>query len=289
MALINYILNGPRTVIEADSRDPFVSWRHHIERTRNSARGGVDLVAPVGTPVYAPTDGRMRQVPNDGGAGNSSRFEHRHNVGWSDVFSHLSRYVGANLQQFRQGDLIAFSGDSGDVAQHLHRHLLDPRGNRRNPWDHFSKAALAMSSVTPVNLRKEISKMKLVWDTNGTGYLCTEDGVAGLASPQVYNLFYRLINANQAASPFVNNARPDTFNKAEMDIINANLRLLAVSVNTQVGIDVPKLVRALSDALGKTFNVTADIDPAELAAAFDTAVPRIAKAVTDEAAKRLAL
>jgi murein DD-endopeptidase MepM/ murein hydrolase activator NlpD len=148
VTLNNYILNGPRTVIEDDDRDPHVSWQHHVER---AGRGGVDLVAAVGTPVYAPTDGVMDRRPNDGSAGNSCRFVHDDNPGWADVFSHLSSYVGKDYQHFGQGDLIAYSGNSGGVVQHLHRHLLDPQGNRRNPWDYFSGSSAAGTIGTPID------------------------------------------------------------------------------------------------------------------------------------------
>ena len=142
MILSDYILNGPSVVILADRRDPAVSWTNHLNRT-HQRRGGVDLVAPVGTPVYAPTAGRMYHRPKDGSAGNSSRFRHSQNHGWADVFSHLSAYNGTDGQLFNQGDLIALTGDTGGVWPHLHRHLLDPRGIRRNPWAYFSATSPA--------------------------------------------------------------------------------------------------------------------------------------------------
>ena len=149
MALKNYILNGPSVVIEDDRRDPHVSWQNHLDRTKG--RGGVDLVAAVGTPIYAPTDGVMDWRKNDGSAGNSCRFWHDDNKGWKDVFSHLSRYIGKDMQHFKQGELIAYSGNSGGVTQHLHRHLLDPNDVRRNPWDHFTPtAATAGGTAKPV-------------------------------------------------------------------------------------------------------------------------------------------
>jgi len=135
--LSNYVLRNPSTVILADDRDPYVSWQNHLART-GGLRGGVDLVATVGTPVYARTSGVMLHVPNDGSAGNSCRFHHDDNPGWKDVFSHLSRYVGWSGQHFNAGDVVAYTGDTGGVAPHLHWHLVDPAGNRRNPWDYFS-------------------------------------------------------------------------------------------------------------------------------------------------------
>ncbi len=136
MALNSYILNGPSTVIEDDARDWEVSWQHHLDRT--TSRGGVDLVAEVGTPVLAPTPGRMFWRAADSGAGNSCRFEHDLNPGWKDVFSHLSSYVGYDGQHFNQGEVIAYSGNTGPVIQHLHRHLLDPADIRRNPIYYFT-------------------------------------------------------------------------------------------------------------------------------------------------------
>lgn len=138
MSLQNYVLNGPSTVVKADRRDPAVSWDRHV---RNSGRGGVDLVAPKGTDVLAPTDGVFTHVPDNGTAGNSSVLAHDDNQGWSDVFSHLSAYVAANGAHVRRGEVIARSGDTGVPGQpHLHRHLLNPWGTRENPWIHFGSA-----------------------------------------------------------------------------------------------------------------------------------------------------
>ena len=147
MALNGYVLNGPAIVIQTDSRDPYVSWQHHLIR---AGRGGVDLVAVVDTPVYAPTAGVWRWLPDNYSAGNSGQFGHDANPGWSDVFSHLSRYVGWSGKHFEQGEVIAYTGNTGGVDQHLHRHLLDPEGERQNPWLYFSGASLSATYQTPV-------------------------------------------------------------------------------------------------------------------------------------------
>jgi murein DD-endopeptidase MepM/ murein hydrolase activator NlpD len=147
MPLNNYVLRSPATVILADNRDPYTSWQNHLAR---AGRGGVDIVAPIGTPVYARTSGVMLHVPNDGSAGNSCRFQHDANPGWRDVFSHLSRYVGASGQHFNAGDIVAYTGISGGVEPHLHWHLVDPSGARRNPWDYFSGSSTAGNGGTPI-------------------------------------------------------------------------------------------------------------------------------------------
>lgn len=176
MAPLNgYALNGPSIVIEDDARDPWVSWRHHIERAGKD-RGGVDLVAPVGTPVYAPAAGRVLHLPNNGTAGNSLQLAHDLNPGWRDVMSHLSSYMVPNGSHVAQGALIALSGRSGGVAPHLHRHLLDPNGTRRNPWDYFTPGSLV---GRPGGLPRKDNEMGLVLDTtnNRDWYLWGPGGV----------------------------------------------------------------------------------------------------------------
>lgn len=285
MSLINYILNGPSVVIFDDQRDPFVSWRNHLARA-GASRGGVDLVAAVGTPVKAPTAGWIRRRPNNGSAGNSMWFEHRDNKGWGDVFSHLSSYYGSDGQFFEQGQDIALSGNTGGVTQHLHRHL-EYNGVRYNPWNYWTPggSSSAGGSSTPLNNKTRSKNVKLAWSTDGTGWLVTEDGWGGLPSMQFYDLFKRLINSDQSSG------RPDTFNRAEVDMMNSQLRLLALANNTQapVTLDPLKLASAVADALNaKGIKVTVaslqdlKIDPTMLADAFAVAAPRVAKVIVRE-------
>lgn len=162
MALADYDLIGPiQTVIAADDRDWYVSWQHHLERT-GGLRGGIDLVAAVGTPVVAPTPGIMAHLPNDGSAGNSCRFYHDKNSGWKDVFSHLSNYTKPSGSWFAKGAIVAYSGNSGNVTQHLHRHLLDPQNIRRNPKDYFSSSTTAGGGTTPIPITPKIDEDMMI-------------------------------------------------------------------------------------------------------------------------------
>lgn len=187
MPLKNYHLRSPSTVILADGRDPYVSWRNHLNRTKQ-LRGGVDIVAVIGTPIYARTAGRMIQLPNDGSAGNSCRFYHRDNAGWKDVFSHLSSYrtpknpQGLNGFDYEAGDIVAYTGNTGGVVQHLHWHLLDPSNIRRNPWDYFSGSTPVGGDTTPIdNTRKDPDMPKLTRDGRGTIFIVDSDGADNLA------------------------------------------------------------------------------------------------------------
>lgn len=182
-----------------------------------------------------------------------------------------------------------------------------------DPRPHINAAKGATPAASTVNplptpTTGKSEHMKLAWSTDGTGWLVTEQGWTGLPSPQVYTLFHRLINSNQANSPFANGARPDIFNRAEVDIMASQQRIIAFAANNNVQIDPVKLASAISDALGKTitatlpatlmakldkidkgisgieltpedFDIKASVDPALLAAAFDAAIPRVSAAI----------
>lgn len=144
--LLKYKLYHPVDVSRPDLWENWDdSWDWHV--ANNGGRGGVDLEASVGTPVRAPTDGWVTRTANLDGAGYSIFLRHEFNEGWSDVFSHLSKYeTGKGLpgegDHVNQGDTIAYSGNSaGDnsVGAHLHRHLVDPNGDRRNPKYYFTE------------------------------------------------------------------------------------------------------------------------------------------------------
>lgn len=167
-------------------------------------------------------------------------------------------------------------------------------------------ARLAVMAAPPLRRRND---MYLTWTTDGTGWLVTEQGWTGLPSAQVYNLFHRLINSEQRDSPFLNGKAPEQFNRAEVDIMAAQQRLIAVGVQLQTQIDPVQLAAALSEALGGTpvsatlptrliekmdqiergipgveltpedFDSQAFIDPMDLSAAFQEAAPRVEGAI----------
>jgi len=271
MSLNDYILNGPSRVIADDDRDPYVSWQHHLDRT-NGLRGGVDLVAAVGTPILAPTDGWMDHVPNDGSAGNSCRFRHEHNPGWKDVFSHLLSYTRQSGSYFRQGEIVALSGDTGGVSPHLHRHLLDPSNTRRNPWDYFS-AAPAGGGGTPLNNARGGNNMYLMRTVDGTISLVTDNGIAHIRAVPHVQLFERLFKSYPSM---------DTFNQAERDIMmsyiygasqgdDADFAALAKKLDAiKVTVDTAAISKAVTDAvLKQVAEQGVQVDNAAIAAAVD--------------------
>lgn len=124
------VLLGPLVVTSRfGAREPFRSAPHN----------GVDLRAPVGTPLFAPGDGRVTQadtVANDaGGLELIVRLDNGYQVG----FAHLSQIVVAAGQRVAKGELLGATGASGThgTGPHLHLTLRDPSGVRIDPQPHL--------------------------------------------------------------------------------------------------------------------------------------------------------
>lgn len=120
-----------------------------------SPHNAIDLRAPVGTPVYAAEDGTVDWAQNWDGRtttgtqsyGNALRIRHAGTGGRSlqTRYAHLSQVLVQPGDRVRAGQLVGYSGDSGNVSgPHLHFEvILD--GVRRNPlvWldDDFTTAS----------------------------------------------------------------------------------------------------------------------------------------------------
>ena len=99
----------------------FNSARLHPILNLIRAHKGVDYAAPIGTPVRAAGDGRIRYAGPKGGYGNVVEIEHTRSI--VTVYGHLSRFakgthVGAHVNQ---GEVIAYVGMTGlATGPHLH-------------------------------------------------------------------------------------------------------------------------------------------------------------------------
>ena len=92
---------------------------------------GVDLRAPLGTPVYAATDGSVSSAGWRGGYGNYIGLS---GDDYSSGYGHLSSILVSPSDTVSQGDLIGYSGNTGkSTAPHLHFELMDANGNYLNP------------------------------------------------------------------------------------------------------------------------------------------------------------
>lgn len=102
---------------------------------------GVDLAAPMGTPVRAAGDGVIKGAEMKGGYGNWVEIEHE--AGSADakvpklatVYGHLSAFAAgiAPGVRVKQGDVIGFVGSTGrSTGPHLHFEILQ-NGRPTNP------------------------------------------------------------------------------------------------------------------------------------------------------------
>ncbi len=108
------------------------SRRHPVLNTIRAHRG-VDYAAPVGTPVRAAGDGRVRFAGRQGGYGNVIELEHGSGV--VTVYGHLSRFASRlhRGQRVDLGQVIGYVGKTGlATGPHLH-YEYRIRGVHKNP------------------------------------------------------------------------------------------------------------------------------------------------------------
>jgi murein DD-endopeptidase MepM/ murein hydrolase activator NlpD len=80
---------------------------------------GVDFGTPIGTPVYAASDGTVHAAGPASGYGQWVKLAHP--GGTTTVYGHISSWVVTVGQAVQAGQLIAYSGNEGrSTGPHLH-------------------------------------------------------------------------------------------------------------------------------------------------------------------------
>jgi murein DD-endopeptidase MepM/ murein hydrolase activator NlpD len=93
--------------------------RNHPVSGGRRAHKGVDLAAPVGTPIYATADGTISRADWFSSYGLYVAIEHGGDI--QTRYGHMSRLNVAAGQQVRKGDVIGFVGSTGrSTGPHLH-------------------------------------------------------------------------------------------------------------------------------------------------------------------------
>ena len=132
-----------------------------------SAHNAIDLRAAVGTPVYAAEDGTVDQVQAWDGRtktgmqsyGNMVRIRHADYNGHTlqTRYAHLSRLCVAAGDTVKEGQLIGYSGATGNVqGAHLHFEVLCG-GVRYNPLNWLDADFSCASSAVQAHLGNYIS------------------------------------------------------------------------------------------------------------------------------------
>ncbi len=103
---------------------------------------GIDIAVPIGTPIKAIADGTVVVVGPTSGYGYWVGINHGlvNDNKVSSEYGHLSRWIVNNGQKVKQGQIIAYSGNTG-YSQGPHLHLTIRHGNPGkgggiavNPW-----------------------------------------------------------------------------------------------------------------------------------------------------------
>ena len=99
---------------------------------------GVDLEAPMGTPVRSAADGIVVHADWEGGYGRLIIIDHGNGV--QTYYGHLSTFGVVPGQEVRRGDVIARSGASGRVTSpHLH-YEVRMGGTPVNPYPYMAQS-----------------------------------------------------------------------------------------------------------------------------------------------------
>jgi murein DD-endopeptidase MepM/ murein hydrolase activator NlpD len=123
-----------RTPIDGARLTSGFGKRHHPILGYTRMHKGVDFAAPIGTPVMAAGDGRIKEVKSlFGSYGNYVLIEHSRL--FSTAYAHLCRFArGLKVgQPIRQGQIIGYVGCTGlSSGPHLHYELIK-EGKQINP------------------------------------------------------------------------------------------------------------------------------------------------------------
>ena len=129
-------------------RQPFAGdypiTQRYGDKVTSAFHTGIDYACPTGTPILASNDGIVVQAGFDpSGYGNCVIILHPDGIG--TLYAHLSRIAVSKGEKVKQGDVIGYSGSTGNsTGPHLHFEA------RRDWWDygsHFDPFDLPLMSV----------------------------------------------------------------------------------------------------------------------------------------------
>ncbi len=93
---------------------------------------GIDIAAPIGTPILSVADGVVIEAGPASGFGLWVRVQHAD--GTITVYGHVNDYVVSEGQRVKAGQMIAHMGNRGfSTGPHLHFEVWAPGGQKVNP------------------------------------------------------------------------------------------------------------------------------------------------------------
>jgi murein DD-endopeptidase MepM/ murein hydrolase activator NlpD len=96
------------------------------------AHQGIDIAAPIGTPIRAPLAGTV--IESGPASGFGMWVQVRHADGTVTTYGHINRSLVRVGQEVAAGEVIAEVGNRGrSTGPHLHIEVETPGGNKINP------------------------------------------------------------------------------------------------------------------------------------------------------------
>jgi len=126
------------------SRHKFIWPLKNVEITSNYGRrwerphNGIDLRAPIGTSIYASSEGRVVNAGYQSGYGLTVIIQNKEKI--QTLYAHCQRLFVKNGYWIDQGDLIAYVGITGKTTgPHLHFEIRDSKGRSFDPLNLLPK------------------------------------------------------------------------------------------------------------------------------------------------------
>lgn len=133
-----------RNPLDRDRMTSTFGMREHPILGGRRAHKGVDLAAPVGTPIYATADGKVSRASWFSGYGLFVSIEHGGEL--ETRYGHMSRINVADGQMVHKGDVIGFVGSTGNsTGPHLH-YEVRVAGEAVNPLGYMQTGIASATS-----------------------------------------------------------------------------------------------------------------------------------------------
>jgi murein DD-endopeptidase MepM/ murein hydrolase activator NlpD len=108
---------------------------------------GIDISAPIGTPIRATADGTVKSAAMENGYGREVIIDHGHNV--ETCYAHMSGFTVMAGQSVVRGQVIGYVGISGrTTGAHLH-YEVRIRNTPVNPHKYLRMTLAGLGSETP--------------------------------------------------------------------------------------------------------------------------------------------
>jgi murein DD-endopeptidase MepM/ murein hydrolase activator NlpD len=113
------LLPSGRPITNNKISSDFGSRRHPINRVKQFHKG-IDLITPIGSPVYATADGVINSLQNNP-KGYGKLIKITHGLGFTTYYGHLNKILVTRNQVVIKNQLIGYSGNTGlSTGPHLH-------------------------------------------------------------------------------------------------------------------------------------------------------------------------